>query len=185
MINKKEEAAVILPKDVITGNAKAPVTIMEFGDYESDACAKAHTVVKEVLAIYGSQVNFIFRHFPLLKIHQKAHKAAEAAIAAAQEGKFWEMHVILFLNRRNLGTISLKSYAKEIGITNKDFLNDLINGKYGWNVQDDLTEGIQLGVTDVPAFFINKQRLEGSVTVESFKKNIDAALKDKKPKSKV
>ena len=182
MLNKNE-VPVIPPKDVFVGNSNAPVTLVEFGDYESEACVKAHTVVKEVLEQYKDKVRFNFRHFPLLKIHQKAHKAAEAAIGAAQENKFWEMHEIMLANRRNLGTISLKSYAKEAGVTNKNFLTDLINGIYGWHVQDDLKEGIDLGVKDVPAFFVNGVKVEDEVTVKNLSSQIEAALKKKKAKT--
>ena len=181
----KNEVPIIPPKDVFVGSKTAPVTLIEFGDYESEACVKAHPVVKEILDSYEGKVKFNFRHFPLLKIHQKAHKAAEAAIAAAQEDKFWEMHEILLANRRNLGTISLKSYAKEVGVTNKNFLNDLINGVYGWHVQDDLKEGINLCVKDVPAFFINGERVEGEITVKNLSSYIEAALKKKKTKTAV
>lgn len=179
-MKKKDEAPIIDPKDIIVGNPDAPVTLMEFGDYESEACARIHPAVREIIETYDGKVNFNFRHFPLVKIHQKAHKAAEAAIAASQEGKFWEMHEIIFNNRKNLGTISLKSYAKEIGTTNKDFLNNLINGKFGWNVQEDLTEGIQMGVKEVPTFFINGKEVKGTVNLKTLKEAIDEALKVKK-----
>jgi protein-disulfide isomerase len=177
---KKEEIPVIEPKDVIIGNADASVTITEFVDYESEKCAQVHELVKKVMLDFNIKVNFNFRHFPLVKIHQRAHKAAEAAIGAAQEGKFLEMHEILLQNRRHLGTITLKSYAKEIGITNKSFLNDLINSKYGWFVQDDLKDGIDLGVKEVPAFFINGEKLEGNINIKSLTDFINDALKKKK-----
>ena len=179
---KKEEIPVIEPKNIIIGNVDAPVTITEFIDYESESCAKAHEVVKKIMLDFDKKVNFNFRHFPLVKIHQRAHKAAEAAIGAAQEGKFLEMHEMLLNNRRHLGTITLKSYAKEIGITNKSFLNDLINSKYGWFVQDDLKDGIELGVTEVPAFFINGEKLEGNISVKSLTDFINDALKKKRTK---
>ena len=175
MVNKKE--AVIEPKDIIIGNPNALVTIMEFIDYQSEKCAQAHVIIKKIMNEYGEKVNFNFRHFPLMRIHQKALKAAEAAIAAAQEGKFLEMHDMLFDNRKHLGIISLKSYAKEIGIISKSFLNNLINGKYGLYVQDDLKYGIELGVKEVPAFFINGEKLEGNITEKSLSDNINAALK--------
>ena len=176
MPNKKEEA-VIEPKDVIIGDPKALITIMLFVDYESEKSAQAHEVVKKIMTEYGGKVNFNFRHFPLMRIHQKALKAAEAAVGAAQEGKFFEMHEMMTHNRKNLGTISLKSYAKEIGIINKSFLNNLINGKYGLFVQDDLKYGIGLGVTEVPVFFINGEMIEGNVTVELLSNKINEALK--------
>jgi len=179
MINKKE-VPVIEPKEVFIGDRDAPVTLMEFADYETPAALEAHEVVKELLKEYEGKLRFNFRHFPLLSIHQKAHKAAEAAIAAAQSGKFWEMHEMLLHNRRHLGTITLKQYAKEIGITDKNFLNDLINSKYGWFVQDDLKEGLRLGVKEIPAFFINGEKLEGPVTVKNMKAKIEAAIKRSK-----
>lgn len=179
-MHRKEEIPVIEPKDIIIGNENAGVTVTEFIDYESEKCAQVHKAVKEVMEKFKNKVNFNFRHFPLVKIHQRAHKAAEAAIGAAQEGKFLEMHETLLENRRHLGTITLKSYAKEIGITNKSFLNDLINSKYGWYVQDDLKDGIDLGVKEVPAFFINGERLEGNITAKSLTGFINDALKKKK-----
>lgn len=177
MAMKKNELPVVPPKDVIIGNPKAKITITEFVDYESEQCAEAHEVVKEIMESYNDRVKFNFRHFPMLKIHQRAHKAAEAAIGAAQEGMFLEMHETLFQNRRNLGTVTLKSYAKEIGITNKGFLTDLINSKYGWYVQDDLKEGLDLGVKEAPAFFINGKKIEGKITAKLLSENIEAALK--------
>ena len=87
------------------------------------------------------------------------------------------MHEKLLANRRNLGTISLKTYAKEIGITSKAFLDQLINGKYAWSVQDDLDEGLRLGVREIPAFFINGEKLEGPVTTENISQKIEAELK--------
>ncbi len=176
MANKKEDA-VIEPKDVIVGDPKALITVMQFIDYESEKNEQAHEVVREIMNIYKEKVNFNFRHFPLMGIHQKALKAAEAAVGAAQEGKFFEMHEIMIHNRKNLGIISLKSYVKEIGITNKSFLNNLINGKYGLFVQDDLKYGIELGVKEAPAFFIDGEKLEGDVTVELLSNKINKALK--------
>jgi len=175
MANKKEEA-VIEPKDVIIGDPKALITIMLFIDYESKKSTQAHEIVTKIMNDYKGRVNFNFRHFPLMRIHQKALKAAEAAVGAAQEGKFFEMHEMLINNRKNLGIISLQSYAKEIGIVNKSFLNNLINGKYGLFVQDDLKYGIELGVKEVPTFFINGKKIE-DVTVELLSNKINEALK--------
>lgn len=154
-MKKQEIIEVIPPKKIFVGDKNAPVTIVEFGDYESEECANQYEVTAKLLEVYAGSVKYIFRHFPMLKIHQKAHKAAEASIGAAQEGKFWEMHGLLYANRRNLGVISLKKYAREAGVVNKKFLDELINGTYGLYVQDDLKEGIQLGITTVPAIFIN------------------------------
>lgn len=185
MAFKKEIVEIIEPRDIFVGDADAPVTLMEFGDYESEACAKANEVVKQLLNEYEGKIKFNFRHFPLTRIHQRSLKASEAAVAAGQEGKFWEMHNVLFANRRNLGTTSLKLYSKEAGVHNKKFLDDLVNAIYGWQVQGDLKEGIDRGVKDVPSFFVNDELVEGRPTFDNLSKAIDAALKKAKRKSNV
>src|SRR5204862_6315178 len=183
MAFKKEIEVIIEPKDVFVGDEDAPVTLMEFGEYESEACAKANEVVKQLLEEYEGKVKFNFRHFPQTKIHQRALKAGEAAVAAAQGGKFWEMHNILFKNRRQLGTVSLKLHSKEAGIKNKKFLEELVDGKFGWQVQDDLKEGIDRGVKDVPAFFVNDELFTGKATFDNLSKVIDSALRKARRKS--
>ena len=185
MAFKKEIIEIIEPRDMFVGDIDAPVTLMEFGDYESEACAKANEVVKQLLTEYEGKIRFNFRHFPLTRIHQRSLKASEAAVAAGQEGKFWEMHNILFANRRNLGTTSLKLHSKEAGVNNKKFLDDLVNAIYGWQVQGDLKEGIDRGVKDVPAFFVNDELVEGRPTFDNISKAIDAALKKSKRKPNV
>ena len=172
---KKAEIVEVIPsKKIVVGDKDAPITLMMFGDYESPACAKAHKAVKELLEAFPQEVKFVFRHFPLLKIHQKAHKAAEASLAAAQEGKFWEMHNELFANRNSLGVISLKEHARTVGVKSKKFLDELINGYYGIYVQDDLREGISLGVRDIPAIFMNGIRFEGEPTIKNLSSFIKA-----------
>lgn len=180
---KQKEVLVVIPsKEIITGNKKAPVRIVMFGDYESEACAKATEGVGQLLAEYTEEVNFVFRHFPLTRIHQKAHKAAEASIGAAQEGRFWEMHTLLMNHRLNLGVISLKGYAREAGVKDKKFLDHLINGDWGWYVQDDLREGISLGVQEIPAVFINDVRLPKEATYKNMKAAIEPLLAAKTSK---
>ena len=175
--SKNNNNEIILSKNIWLGRVEAPVTMVEFGDYQSEGCARVHEVIKKLLPLYEGKVKFNFRHFPLSQVHQYAMKAAEAAVAAAREGKFWEMHDILFENRRHLGTISLKSYAREIGITDKRFLDNLVNSVYSWQVRDDLVEGLQKGVRDVPTFFINGEKLIGEPTSVHLKQVIDKCLK--------
>lgn len=174
---KNKTPEIIPTKNVWVGNRRAPVSLVEFGDYESEACAKANDVVKKLLKEYEDSLRFNFRHFPLTQIHQRAQKAAEAAVGAAQEGKFWEMHNILFQNRKHLGTISLKEYSREAGISNKKFLDMLVNSTYSWEVRTDLLEGLSKGVRDVPAFFINGQLLQGKPTYENLRNAIEQELK--------
>lgn len=186
MAMKPKEIIEIVPtKEIFVGDIKAPVTLMEFGDYESEACAKANEVVKQLLTTYEGKIRFNYRHFPLTKIHQRSLKAAEASLGAAQEGRFWEMHNILFSNRRTLGTTSLKLHSMEAGVNNKRFLDDLVNATYGWQVQGDLREGLDRGVKDVPAFFINGEAYTGKPTFEALSKVIEAAIRKAKRKPAV
>ena len=176
---------IISPKDIWTGEKNAPVTLVQFGEYESEACAKAHEVVKKMMIQFDGKLKFVFRHFPLTKIHQRSMKAAEAAVCAAQSGMFWEMHNKLFENRKHLGTISLKEYAKEIGVNNKRFLTELVDSVYGWSVRNDLLEGLALGVRDVPTFFINGELYSGKVNAEAMSRAITEKMKkSKKPAAK-
>lgn len=122
MAFKKEIVEIIEPKEVFVGSNDAPVTLMEFGEYENEDCAKANEVVKQLLEEYEGKIRFNFRHFPLTRIHQRSMKASEAAVAAVQEGKFWEMHNVLFSNRRNLGTTSLKLHSRKRGSVTRSSL---------------------------------------------------------------
>jgi protein-disulfide isomerase len=183
MAFKKEVVEIIEPRDMFVGNIKAEITLEEFGEYESEVCANANEIVKKLLIEYDGVIRFNFRHFPLTNIHQRSLKAGEAAVATGQDGKFWEMHNILFANRKNLGTTSLKLYSKEAGVQNKRFLDDLVNATYGWQVQGDLREGLNRGVTTVPTFFVNGERM-AKPTYEDLKKGIEDAIKNLKKKAK-
>jgi len=183
MAFKKDDVIIIEPRDVFVGKKDASVTLLEFGEYESEECAKANEIVKQIMEDYDGKIRFQFRHFPLTLIHQRSLKASESAVAAAQEGKFWEMHNVLFQNRRNLGTTSLKLYSKEAGVKNKKFLDDLVNGMYGWQVQDDIKEGHNRGIKEIPAFFVNDVFVTGKPTYANLSAAIDAALKKSKTKS--
>lgn len=177
----KEIIPVIPSKQIVVGSPTAKVKLVMFGDYESEGSAQATLVIKELLELYDGKINFVFRHFPLTKVHQKAHKAAEAAIGAGQEGKFWEMHQLLYKHRRNLGVISLKGYAREVGVKDKRFLDHLINSDWGVYVQDDLKEGIDLGIKEIPVLFVNGEWFEKEITLKNVKPVIDAQLKSGAP----
>lgn len=185
MAFKKDDVVIIEPKDIYVGDVNAPVTLMEFGEYENEECAKANEIVKQIMEEFEGKVRFQFRHFPLTLIHQRSLKASESAVAAGQEGKFWEMHNVLFANRRNLGTTSLKLYSKEAGVKNKKFLDDLVNGQYGWQVQDDIKEGHNRGVKEIPAFFVNDVQVTVKPTFANLSAAIESALKKSKTKAPV
>jgi len=177
----KKDAPVILPKDVLIGHPQAPLTLTEYGDYECETALHNDLIVREVLQRYPGMVNFNYRHFPQTRIHQRAHKAAEAAVAAAQVGKFPQMHDLLLHNRRNLGAASLTCYARELGIGGLHFLDALVTGRYGQYVQGDLATGLKLGIKEAPTFFINGEKLEGRVTVKNFCEQIDVLYKKLRP----
>lgn len=177
----KKDAPVILPKDVLIGHPQAPLTLTEYGDYECETALHNDLIVRDVLQRYPGMVNFNYRHFPQTRIHQKAHKAAEAAIAAAQAGKFPQMHDLLLHNRRNLGTASLTYYARELGIGGLHFLDALVTGRYGQYVQGDLAAGLKLGIKEAPTFFVNGTKLEGRVTVKNLCDQIDILFKQLRP----
>jgi protein-disulfide isomerase len=183
-MHKKEAPPIIPSTEMFSGRADAPVRLTMFGDYESAETRELNTVMKEVLKTFEDEVNFTFRHFPLTQIHQRAHKAAEAAIAAGQEGKFWEMHEQLLQHPAQLGTISLKAHAREVGVVNKRFLEQLMNSDYGWNVQDDLREGISLGIKEIPVLLVNGKIMDKPLTVNRINKAIRQELQEHKTSSK-
>ena len=182
MAFKKDDVIIIEPREMFVGNKDAAVTLIEFGEYESEECAKVNEIVKQLLVEYDGKIRFQFRHFPLTLIHQRSLKASESAVAAGQEGKFWEMHNVLFANRRNLGTTSLKLYSKEAGVNNKKFLDELVNGVYGWQVQDDIKEGRNRGVKEIPVFFVNDEMVSRKKNFTNLRAALDAALKKSKSK---
>jgi len=182
MSNRNNIAEIIPPKKAFVGDLEAPLVLMEFGEYENEGCAKANDVVKKLLKQFQGEIKFNFRHFPLIQFHQRSHKASEAAVAALQEGKFWEMHNMLFDNRGNLGVISLKNYAKEVGLTDKNFLTKMVDSYYGWTVRTDLLEGLNRGIREVPAFFINGEEVGGLPTVKNLSEAVENALRKIKRK---
>jgi len=167
---------VIEPEDVLIGSSTALVTIKFYVDYESLVCFEANQVIKYVFETNPELVRLNIRHFPLANKHQKAMKAAEAAVAASQENKLWEMHNLLFENRRHLGLISLKTYAKAAGLTNKKFFDELVNGKYAWAVRGDLMNAVEKGIRNVPAILVNDHLFEGDITVENLQHFINDVL---------
>lgn len=179
-MHKKETPPVIPSKDMFAGPVDAPVVITVFGDYESLETRQLNELMKGMMKAFNGKIKWVYRHFPLTQIHQKAHKAAEAAIGAGQEGKFWQMHELLMERYHQLGITSLKAHAREAGVVNKRFLEQLMNSDFGWNVQDDLREGLSLGVREVPALFINGKFIEKPLNSSRISKAIQHELKKDK-----
>ena len=183
-MHKKEVLPVIPSTDMYRGEASAPVELVLFGDYESNETRQLNEILNDVLESFEGKIKMIFRHFPMTKIHQRAHKAAEAAIAAGQEGKFWEMHNLLMERPHALGITSLKSHARDAGVVNKKFLEQLMNSDFGWNVQDDLKAGIELGIRDIPALLINGKMMEKPLSQARIVKVIESEIKLSKAPAK-
>ena len=157
------------------GAANAPVTIVEFSDYECPYCSRAEEVVNRVMKDYDGKVRLVYRDFPL-PIHPQAQKAAEAANCAADQGKYWEMHEKLFANQQALGADALKGYAKDLKLDDAKFAKCLESGEKAKVVDESRKAGEKLGVTGTPAFFINGLQLTGAQPYEEFKTLIDGEL---------
>ncbi|HEX9050883.1 MAG TPA: thioredoxin domain-containing protein [Anaeromyxobacter sp.] len=159
------------------GPATAPVTIVEFSDYECPFCVRAEPTVKEVLAAYPGKIKLVYRDYPL-PMHKQAPKAAEAAHCAGDQGKYWEMHDKLFAANGKLAVADLKATAREIaGIDGAKFDQCLDSGSKAADVEKNKKAGDEVGVSGTPAFFINGRLISGAQPVDAFKSLIDEELK--------
>jgi len=147
--------------DHAQGPADAPVTLVEYGDYECPYCGMAYPVVKQVQARLGDQLRFVFRNFPLAEAHPHATAAAELAEAAAPQGKFWEMHDMLYEHQRALAPTDLERYAHKAGLDLAVLEATLRGGAPHQRVKSDFMSGVRSGVNGTPTFFINGRRFDG------------------------
>ena len=145
-------------KDWVRGPADAPVTLLEYGDFECPFCGRAFRELKRLEQSVGDQVRFVFRHFPLTQVHPHARLAAEAAEAAGAQGKFWEMHDTLFTHQQALELSDLLAYADDLGLDSPGFSRDLQEHRFTPKVRRDFMEGVRSGVNGTPTIFINGQR---------------------------
>lgn len=157
------------------GPANAPITIIEFTDYDCPFCRKTRATIDQVLETYGDKVQYVLRDFPL-SFHKDAPKAHEAAHCAGDQGKYWEYSDILFNKQRSLQLDKLKNYAKDLELDLDAFNTCLDQGTYTERVAQGSQDGVAAGVSGTPAFFINGIPLSGARPFESFKKVIDEEL---------
>ena len=153
-------------RDHIQGRPNAPITLLEYGDYQCPYCGQAFPIVKEVQRRRGDRLCFVFRDFPLTNVHPHAEHAAEAAEAAAAQGKFWDMHDALFENQHALEDEDLYAYAEELGLDAERLIREVQAGKYAAKIREDFRSGVRSGVNGTPTFFINGERYDGAWGLE-------------------
>jgi protein-disulfide isomerase len=173
------ESALQMPvtedRDHIQGPSDAAVTLVEYGDYECPYCGAAHPIVKEVQARMGERLRFVFRNFPITTSHPHAQQAAEAAEAAAVQGKFWEMHDHLFENQKRLSDEDLRAYAEELGLDVEAFGTELAEHVHAERVREDFMSGVRSGVNGTPTFYINAARHDDSYEIETLLAAVERA----------
>jgi protein-disulfide isomerase len=152
------------------------VTLVEYGDFECPHCGAAHPVVTALLERLGRRVRFVFRHFPLTMVHPHAQHAAEAAEAAGAQGRFWEMHDVLFENQELLSDRDLQSHAAALGLDIGRFSSELASHVHTPRVREDFLSGVRSGVNGTPTFFVNGVRHDGSYEFDSLLESIEAAV---------
>jgi protein-disulfide isomerase len=157
------------------GTANASVTIVEFTDFECPSCARQHPILDRIVNEFGDRVRLVVRDFPLSQ-HANARKAAEAAEAAREQGKYWEYASVLFRNQSALGVDKLRQYATEVGLNRARFDASLDSGKLAEKVQRDVIDGRKLGINGTPTLYVNGKRISDN-SYESVKSAIESALK--------
>lgn len=149
-------------RDRSLGLATAPATLVEYGDYECSNCGRAHLVIKDIQKWLRNYMRFVFRNFPLTEVHPHAQQAAEAAEAAAAQGKFWEMHDHLFEHQGALDDVALAHYAVQLSLDPERFNREITEHTHAKRVHEDLLSGAASGVKETPTFFINGVYYKGS-----------------------
>ena len=171
----------IAPDDYVKGNPEAPVTLVEYLDFECEACGAYFPVVQELAKAYPDDLKIVTRYFPLPS-HRNSMTAALAVEAAGRQGKYWEMHDLLFTEQKNWGEkpaptpAVFEAYAEQLGLNMEQFKADVASPEVKARVQRDFAAGEQLGNTGTPSFYLNGKKIENPNGLEAFKALIDAEL---------
>jgi protein-disulfide isomerase len=150
-------------RDHIRGPIDAPIKLLEYGDFECPFCGQAYPVVRKIQRKLGDSLCFAFRHFPLTNVHPHSEHAAEAAEAANAQGRFWEMHELLFENQGALEDEDLMRYATILGLDVRRLVDEILSGAYSEQIREDFKAGVRGGVNGTPTFFINGERYDGAL----------------------
>jgi protein-disulfide isomerase len=181
---RRARARLALPvseeRDHIRGPREAPVTLVEYGDYECPFCGQAYYVVKDLERRAGNLMRFVFRNFPLTTVHPHAERAAEAAEAAGAQGRFWEMHDCLFENQQSLEDEDLLECGALAGLDIHRIVRDMREGRYLNRIREDFLSGARSGVNGTPTFFINGVRHDGSWDLLTLMTAIEEAARNRR-----
>ena len=169
---------LVRPGSYETGNPQAPLTVVEFGDFECPVCGRGEAAAREIRTQYARQIHFVFRQFPLERIHPLAEKAAEASECAGQQGKFWEMIDKLYSRQFDLSIEGLERDAGELGVDQPRFNQCLASGATAGRVRQDVEDGRALGVRATPTFFSGQKMIEGVMTAAQFSELVAGQLAD-------
>ena len=164
--------------DHVIGPADAPVTLVEYGDYQCPHCQAAWPEVELVLRHFGSDLRYAYRHFPISTLHPLAKPAAETAEFAGAHGLFWEMHSAIYAKGHQLSGPTLAALTSRLGLDVADLEDALEQGTYAARVESDFTGGIRSGVNGTPCFFVNGERHDGAYDAMSLSAAIEAARRD-------
>jgi protein-disulfide isomerase len=169
-------AVAVTDADHAQGAREAPVTLVEYGDYECPWCGRAFPLIKRLQSELGDRLRVVFRNFPLNSVHPHASVAAQAAEAAAAQGKFWEMHDVIYEHQDDLTPPDLVHYALRIGVEVYQFQADLAAERYARRVQSDYDGGVKSGVKGTPTIFINGRRYTGELEYDQMMAAVQGAL---------
>jgi len=172
-----ELAVPISAVDHMLGPDHAPVTLVEYGDFECPNCKQAAPAVKLLLVQFANRIRFVFRHYPLEEVHPHALRAAEAAECAGDQGKFWEMHDLLFENQQHLQVPQLRRYAEQLRLDVARFDAEMDDEIYLQRIREHQKSGGDSGVRATPTFFINNKLFDVSFGVHQLTDGIEAALR--------
>jgi formate-nitrite transporter family protein len=165
-VNEEFIAPEVTDDDHVLGPDDAPVTVIEYGDYECPYCRGGARDVHLLFGKYPGMIRFAFRNFPIPQLHPHAEKAAEAAEAAAAQGKFWEMYELLLQPYSHLDLDSLRGYAERLALDAGRLVREVTGGTYAARVERDVREGVRNGVNATPKFYVNGRRIDGHLPLD-------------------